>query len=188
MIKKLVLTTLSVAALLFALTSNAQAYTQTQTDVLSSGFGDVLLTVGIWSPADTDPGNPFYGTGYWGYEYEMHNIDLTYVSWLNIGGEGVEHWKTPAGWTFFQPIPNDNFRWDADSGNELYPGQTIGGFGVKSGTYYAGSTWSYVEEGTDIEYAYGETIGPVNEIPEPCSLLLFGGGLVALFGTKRRKP
>jgi hypothetical protein len=178
-------TRLAVGVLLLAATSTAWAYTYSQTDVLS-GTGDVELTVGIWDPADS--ASPLYGTGYWGFEYEMYNVSLDpYITWLNIGGQGVEEWMTPANWTFYTPVPNDNFRWDADSGFELPPGQTLGGFGVKSNQYYTGPSWAYVEEGTDIHWAWGDTLGPTELIPEPCSLLLFGGGLVTLAASRKAR-
>lgn len=160
------------------------AYTFTQTTTLDDGMGGnrADVTVGVWSASDTN--SPLYGTGYWGYEYEVTNVDFNaHITVFGVAASG-EEWKTPANWSYAQGV--GIYEWTAAEYHELAQGQTQGGFGVKSNQYYYGDATGYVKD-TSPPISVGTTWGPTNLIPEPSSIILLLSGTLGLIIPRFRR-
>lgn len=86
---------------------------------------------------------------------------------------------TPTGWTFDNSSP-DYFKWESDFANRLTVASGGKTFAVHSNYRPGRSHASAWDGGTAAE---GGTYTPV---PEPTSMLLFGMGILGLFGLKRK--
>lgn len=178
--------TLAAIGIMLVVASGAWAYSMTFSSILTDSPGKIQLDVGVWDPNDNVVGNTYYGTGFWGYVFDIKNISydtyLTDVVIAKLPTTTVIDVFTPAGWLYV-PHPG-TFGWTSSTGGEIYTGSTKTGFEVKS------TQWPSLTQATGwtgfYSPAYGQTLGP-SVVPEPASMSLLGLGLFGLIGGVIRK-
>lgn len=164
--------------LILAGSGTVSSYTFFYNNTLIGTGGSAELGTGIWDPADSN--SPLFGTGYWGYEYEVWNNGFInpILKLKENSPDDLEvlEWKTPAGWVFHRRPAV--FDWDT-AGAGIGFGETLGGFGVKSHLEPGQTTfaveWYFLN-------AYSDQIYGPMVVPEPGTLSIFVSGLVFMSG------
>jgi hypothetical protein len=137
------------------------------------------------------------GTDYQ-YDFTLTNDDIATIDELYIEFNTVDPFvdfisaTSPSEWDFFdgpgQDIsPSNNYwvGWTANFGNELEVLQDLQGFSITTVTQISNFDFSWNWDRFNI--SVGSLASNNAPVPEPTTMLLFGTGLVGLFGARLRK-